>query len=107
MYELAIGTSGNRMASSVCYRDQDVSSLSSLLLSLEEPLMRKDCTVDVVERSPASADWTMHCRNQFVTRVTSGSVAWGDTSFNGQASRVMGAIKMAFSFDARRSGACR
>jgi hypothetical protein len=107
MYELAISTSGNRMATSVCYRERDVRDLASLLLSLEEQLMRKDCVVDVTEQSLGSANWTMHCKNQFVTRITSGEIEWRDATFKGQALRTMGAIKMAFSFEAHRTAACQ
>lgn len=105
-YEMTVGVAGNNMTSQVCYHDKDVEILPALILTLEEQQLRKDCTVEILEQGERSAKWKTRCQTRFMTRSTTGSITWTNTSFNGQALRTMGSIRMEFPFAATRRNAC-
>jgi hypothetical protein len=107
MYEVTVGVAGNNMSAPVCYRDKDTQNIESLVLTLEDKLMRKDCTVGILEKTQSSADWTLECKSRFVTRTTAGSIAWTEDSFKGQSVRTMGTVKMESPFEAKRTGDCK
>jgi hypothetical protein len=106
-YPVTVDAAGNHMATATCLRDQDTRDLRSLLLTLEDRLMRDHCVVNILEQTTNSADWEMKCENQFVTRTTIGSISWRDGAFKGQAVRTMGAIRMEFPYEAQRNGDCK
>lgn len=107
MYEVTIGIAGNNMKAQSCYADADVKDLRAVVLTLEEPLMRKNCVVKVLSESAGKAEWRMDCKSDFVSRTTVGSLAWGATQFSGKFLRTMGEIKMESPIDAKRVGDCK
>lgn len=106
MYEVTVGVAGNNMKARACYSDSDVKDLPSVVRTLEEPLMRKSCAVEILSQSMGKAEWRMECRSDFVSRTTVGSLAWAPTQFNGKFVRTMGEIKMESPIDAKRVGDC-
>ncbi|MFZ2269927.1 MAG: DUF3617 family protein [Azonexus sp.] len=106
-YEMTVGVAGQQMSSRVCYRARDVEILPALILMLEDRKLRQDCTVEILEQDERSARWRMRCQTPFMTRNTSGSINWNNTSFSGQALRSMDNIRTEFPFAASRRGPCR
>lgn len=106
-YTVTVGVAGNNMSTATCLRDQDTRDVGSLVLTLEDRLMRDHCLVTIVDQTANSADWKMECKNRFVIRTTAGSLSWRDGAFNGQAVRTMGTIRMEFPFEAQRIGDCK
>lgn len=105
-YEMTVGTAGKPMSSRVCYRARDVEILPALILMLEDRKLRQDCTVEILEQDERSARWRIRCQTPFMTRNTSGSINWSNTSFSGQALRSMDNIRTEFPFAASRRGPC-
>lgn len=107
MYEVTVGIAGNNMKAQSCYADADVKDLRAVVLTLEEPLMRKNCAVKVLSESAGKAEWRMDCKSDFVSRSTVGSLAWGANHFSGKFVRTMGEIKMESPIDAKWVGECK
>lgn len=107
MYEVTVGISGNDMKTHSCFSDNDVKDLRAIVLTLEEPLMRKNCAVKVLKESVDKAEWRMDCQSVFVKRTTVGTISWGPTQFSGESVRTMGAIQLESTLDAKRVGDCK
>ncbi len=105
-YEMTLGIAGNNIKTPICYSLEEVSSLSAFLLTLEEPLMRQHCTVEILESAEKTASWKIDCQSPFGARTTEGTIHWDKESFSGHAIRIMGQIRMEFPFEAKRIGNC-
>lgn len=106
-YDVSVEFAGSNMTTQACYKDADVKDLRSVVLTLEEPLMRKNCIVKILSESGHNAEWQMECKNEFVSRTTVGSIAWESTQYTGKFVRTMGKIKMESTIDAKRVDDCK